>query len=47
MNIPIQQAMKTGCARDEILNPTKTDRWFLVQPAEIVDLEEKLAVAKN
>ena len=27
--------------------PTKIDRWFLVQIKEIVDFEEELATAKN
>ena len=40
-------ALRAGFTIEEILNPTKIGRWFLVQIKEIVDFEEKLTTAKN
>jgi hypothetical protein len=37
----------SGFTIEEIFNPVKIDRWFLVQIKEIVDFEEELAGAKN
>jgi carbamoyl-phosphate synthase large subunit len=43
----IRHALRASFTVEEIFNPTKIDRWFLVQIKEIVDFEEELAGAKN
>ena len=40
-------ALRAGFTRDEILNLSEMDRWFLVQIKKLVAFEEELATAKN
>ena len=40
-------APRAGFTIEEIFNPTRIDRWFLVQIKEIVDFEEELATARS
>ncbi len=43
----IRHALHAGITLEENFNLTKIDRWFLTHIKEIVDFEEKLALAMN
>ncbi|MBI3417355.1 MAG: hypothetical protein HY043_18845 [Verrucomicrobia bacterium] len=43
----IRPAPREGFTSEEIFSLTKIDRWFPTQIKETVDLEEKLATARN
>jgi carbamoyl-phosphate synthase large subunit len=43
----IGHALRAGFTLSEIHNPTKIDRWFLVQIKELVDFETELVGTRN
>ena len=47
MSATNRNSLRAGFGIDEVFNPAKIDRWFLVQIKEILDFEEELPATIN